>query len=54
MHFSQIFLNWNEIAAKAEKEILLEKFLKIGKNLRLRQKMIMSLNKFVQFGCLCG
>ena len=32
------FLNWNEIAAKAEKESLLEKFPKIGMNLRLRQK----------------
>ena len=49
MHFFQIFfLKWNEIAAKAEKEILLEKFLKIGKKLRLRQKLKLSSNKNVE------
>ena len=47
---SDFFSNWNENAAKAENEILLEKFHKIGMTLRLRQKMIMSLNKFVEFG----
>ena len=50
MHFSQFFLNWKEVSAKAENEILLKKFLKIGMNLRLRQKMIMSVNNFVEFG----
>ena len=54
MIFSQIFLIWNEIAAKTENEILLEIILKIGMNLRLRQKMIMSLNNFVEFGWICG
>ena len=51
---SDFFLNWNEIAAMAENEFLLEKFLKIGMNLRLRQKMIMYLKKFVEFGWNCG
>ena len=40
MNFSQIFLKWNEIAAKTENEILVEDFLKVGMNLRLRQKVI--------------
>ena len=40
MNFSENFLNWNEIAAKTENEILLENFLKIGMKWRLRQKMI--------------
>ena len=52
--FLSVFLNWNEIAAMAENEILWEKFLKIGMNLRLRQKMIMSLNKFVEIVWNCG
>ena len=46
---SEIFLNWNGIAAKKENESLLESFLKIEMNLRLRQKMIISYKKFVEF-----
>ena len=45
---SDFFLNRNEIAAKTKNENLLENFLKIGLNLRLRQKMILSLNKSVE------
>ena len=46
---SEIFLNWNGIAAKKENESLLENFLKIEMYLRLRQKMIISYKKFVEF-----
>ena len=46
---SEIFLHWNGIAAKKENESLLENFLKIEMNLRLRQKMIISYKKFVEF-----
>ena len=50
MNFSQMFLNWNEIAAETETEILLENFPKLGMKLRLRQKMMRFWNKFVEFG----
>ena len=42
------FLNWNELAVKTEKKTLSENFLKTGMNLRLRQKMILSQNRFLE------
>ena len=47
---SDFFLNWNEIEAKTENEIPLENFLKLGMNLRSRQKMIRFWTKFVEVG----
>ena len=54
MHFSQFFLNWNEVSAKAENENILKNFLKIGMKLRLRQKKILSSNKLVELERICG
>ena len=48
MILSEIFFNWNEIAAKTEKAILLENFLKNGMKLRLRQKLKFSWKVFLQ------
>ena len=50
---SEIFLNWNESVAKTKK-ILSGKFLKIGMNLWLRRKMILSSNKLVELEVICG
>ena len=36
----EVFLKRKDIAAKTENEILLENFFEIGRNSRLRQKMI--------------
>ena len=51
---SDFFLNWNEIAAKTENEIPLENFLKLGMNLRSRQKMIRFWTKFAEVALFCG
>ena len=48
MKFFQFFLKGNEVAAKTEKEILSEKFLKLGMKLQLRQKMILSRKRFLE------
>ena len=46
---SEIFLNWNESAAKTENDIVFKKTCIIRNNLQLRHKMMFFQIKFVEF-----